>query len=182
MVCDTEKPSLRAASCCSVEVVNGGAGTLQRLLRNVGYAELGVLTLLEECDCVVVCREALVELGLHLRLRSVGVSDSEDGVDAVVGLALELLNLAFALYDEAHGYRLHASGRKRRLHLAPQHGRELEAHDAVEHAACLLGVHEVHVQMARVLDSGENCRLRDFVEYDAVGRRLVQSEHFAKVP
>ena len=26
MVCDTEKPSLRAASCCSVEVVNGGAG------------------------------------------------------------------------------------------------------------------------------------------------------------
>ena len=26
MVCDTENPSLRAASCCSVEVVNGGAG------------------------------------------------------------------------------------------------------------------------------------------------------------
>ena len=26
IVCDTEKPNLRAASCCSVEVVNGGAG------------------------------------------------------------------------------------------------------------------------------------------------------------
>ena len=26
MVCDTEKPNLRAASCCKVEVVNGGAG------------------------------------------------------------------------------------------------------------------------------------------------------------
>ena len=26
MVCATEKPSLRAASCCSVEVVKGGAG------------------------------------------------------------------------------------------------------------------------------------------------------------
>ena len=26
MVCDTVKPSLRAASCCSVDVVNGGAG------------------------------------------------------------------------------------------------------------------------------------------------------------
>ena len=26
IVCATEKPSLRAASCCSVEVVKGGAG------------------------------------------------------------------------------------------------------------------------------------------------------------
>ena len=26
MVCDTVKPSLRAASCCSVDVVKGGAG------------------------------------------------------------------------------------------------------------------------------------------------------------
>ena len=26
MVCDTEKPNLRAASCCNVEVVKGGAG------------------------------------------------------------------------------------------------------------------------------------------------------------
>ena len=26
MVCATEKPSLRAASCCNVEVVKGGAG------------------------------------------------------------------------------------------------------------------------------------------------------------
>ncbi len=26
MVCDTEKPNLRAASCCRVEVVKGAAG------------------------------------------------------------------------------------------------------------------------------------------------------------
>ena len=26
IVCDTEKPNLRAASCCNVEVVKGGAG------------------------------------------------------------------------------------------------------------------------------------------------------------
>ena len=30
MVCDTVNPSLRAASCCSVEVVNGGAGVRLR--------------------------------------------------------------------------------------------------------------------------------------------------------
>ena len=29
MVCDTENPSLRAASCWSVEVVKGGAGALR---------------------------------------------------------------------------------------------------------------------------------------------------------
>ena len=29
------KPSLRAASCCSVEVVNGGAGLRRRCLRSI---------------------------------------------------------------------------------------------------------------------------------------------------
>ena len=35
MVRCAEKPSLRAASCCSVEVVNGGAGLRRRCLRSM---------------------------------------------------------------------------------------------------------------------------------------------------
>ena len=129
-----------------------------------------------------MCGEALVQLCLHFLLRTVRIGDGEDGVNAIVRLCIELLNLALTLYDKAHGHRLYASCRECRLHLSPEHGRELEAHDAVEHAAGLLCVHEVHVQMARVFYCRENGRLRDLMEDNAVGGRLVQSEHFAKVP
>ena len=39
MVCDTEYPNLRAASCCKVEVVNGGAGDLLTGLRVISAIE-----------------------------------------------------------------------------------------------------------------------------------------------
>ena len=59
------------------------------------------------------------------------------------------------------------------LHLAPQHWRQLESDDAVEHAACLLGIDQVHVEMARMLDSLDDGRLGDFVEHDAAGLLFV---------
>ena len=46
MVCDTVKPSLRAASCCRVEVVNGGAGVrLMGFFTMVATVNLAVLHL-----------------------------------------------------------------------------------------------------------------------------------------
>ena len=46
MVCDTVKPSLRAASCCRVEVVNGGAGVrLMGFFTMVETVNLAVLHL-----------------------------------------------------------------------------------------------------------------------------------------
>ena len=46
MVCDTVKPSLRAASCCRVEVVNGGAGVrLMGFLTMVETVNLAALHL-----------------------------------------------------------------------------------------------------------------------------------------
>ena len=104
------------------------------------------------------------------------------GADVEVGLALEGLNLALALNDESHGDTLHTACRQRRLHLAPQHGRQLEAHNAVEHTACLLGIHQVQVDAAGMLDGSENGRLRNLVEHDAVGLLLVETQHFAQMP
>ena len=141
------------------------------------HDELGILALLEEGQCLVVGLKAVAERGkqggtLHFQL----------GADVEVGLALEGLNLALALNDESHGDTLHSACRQRRLHLAPKHRRQLEAHQAVEHAACLLCVNEVHIDMARVLNGSENGRLCNLVEHDTIGLLLVETQHFAQVP
>ena len=121
--------------------------------------------------------ESLVEFGLEF-----GLVGGEDGCHTVTRLALEGFDFAFALDDEAHGHRLYASGREVGLQLAPQHGREGEADDAVEHAAGLLGVDEVEVDVAWLLDGVEDGGLRDFVEDDAPGVLDWQAEHLGQVP
>ena len=73
---------------------------------------------------------------------------------------------------EARGHRLHAPRRQGRADLAPQEGRDLVAVEAVEDAAGLLRVHEVGVQVARVLQGALDRFLRDFVEHHAAHGNL----------
>ena len=164
----------------------GGEGrcgvALLRFLLNILYHKLALLADLQESQHFVVCLEAGVELSLHLTLRTIGIRQSEDGADTVVGLTLEVLDLAFTLNDESNGNALYTTGRQGGFHLSPKHGRELEANKAVEYTTGLLCVHQVHVQMTRVLDSSQNGRLGNLVENDTVGFLFIQSEHFAKVP
>ena len=161
----------------------GGRGhALLGFLLDLLDGERGVLAQFKELLGLALRLEALREGGLHLRLRPVGIDDAERAGHVVVGLALEGLQLALALDDEAHGDALHAAGRQRRLHLAPQHGRQLEAHQSVEHAAGLLRVDQVHVQRAGMLDGLEDGRLRDLMEHDALGLLLVEPQHLAEVP
>ena len=156
--------------------------TLQRFLRHGSHAELCILACFEESHGLVVLLEAVRQLGFHLRLRSVVVGNGKDGIHAVVGFTLESLDFALAFYDQAHRNALHTTCRQRWLDLAPQHRRELEAHQTVQHAACLLCVYEVHVQPSGVLDRLQDGRLGDFVEHDTVCIGLVQTQHLAQVP
>ena len=73
---------------------------------------------------------------------------------------------------EARGHRLHAAGGQGRADLAPQEGRDLVAVEAVEDAAGLLRVHEVRIQVARVLQGALDRFLRDFVEHHAAHGNL----------
>ena len=73
---------------------------------------------------------------------------------------------------EARGHRLHAAGGQGRADLAPQEGRDLVAVEAVEDAAGLLRVHEVRIQVARVLQGTLDRFLRDFVEHHAAHGNL----------
>ena len=73
---------------------------------------------------------------------------------------------------EARGHRLHAASGQGRADLAPQEGRDLVAVEAVEDAAGLLRVHEVRVQVARILQGALDRFLRDFVEHHAAHGNL----------
>ena len=73
---------------------------------------------------------------------------------------------------EARGHRLHAARRQGRADLAPQEGRDLVAVEAVEDAARLLRVHEVRIQVTRVVERALDRFLRDFVEHHAAHRNL----------
>ena len=154
---------------------------MERLLLYVAHLERRVAAEGEEARRVVVCREASVEFRLHLYGVAVLLYD-EDGIETVERLGDEVLYLALALNDEPHRHRLHASGRECGLHLAPQHGRELEADEAVEHAARLLRIDKIHVEMSRMLYGVKDGGLRDFVEDDAGGLCLVKPQHLAQMP
>jgi hypothetical protein len=77
---------------------------------------------------------------------------------------------------------LHAAGGEALRNLLPQKRRELVPHDPVEHAARLLRVDLVHVELARVLEGLEDRVLRDLVEHDAVHVLRGHVERLAQVP
>ena len=106
----------------------------------------------------------------------------ELGDDAEVGRRTEGDDLAFALDDEPHGDALHAACGERRTHLLPEDGRELEADQTVEDAARLLGVDQIHVDRAGLLDGFEDGPLGDFVEDDTLGLVNGETQHFGQVP
>ena len=102
--------------------------------------------------------------------------------DAIGAGLHKVLDLFLAFDDEAHGHRLHTACRQRGFHLLPQQGRQLITDKAVEHTTSLLGSHETHVDVARVLDGIEDGSLGDFVEDDTLGVFLLQVEGLIEVP
>ena len=106
----------------------------------------------------------------------------EPDVDGPVFLRLEGLDLALAVHDHAGDDALHAPGGQAGAHLAPQEGRELVADDAVEDAARLLRVDQVHVDVARLLHRLGDGVLRDLVEGHAARLAVRQVEQLAQVP
>ena len=148
MVVPTAKPILRAASCCRVDVVKGGAG-----LRFEGFVameadgETRIFALFEEGLCFVGRGKTVVEFGFQLCRLSVGTVHGETRRHAVVAFTCERGDLAFALHDEPHRHALHTTGRETGAHFVPEHGREAETHQAVEHATRLLRIDQIQVMV-----------------------------------
>ena len=99
-----------------------------------------------------------------------------------VFLRLEGADLIFTVDHDARGHRLHTPGGQTRLDLAPEQRAELIAHDAVEHAARLLRIDQVLIDLARVLDALGDDLLRDLVEGHALGLIVRQIQQLLQVP
>jgi hypothetical protein len=157
------KPSLRAASCCSVEVMNGGAGLRLRCLRSTlstlqlavgrGWSAparrrgRGLVGDAELLDLLAAELDQLGDEGLS-PFSSVGWHRPRRSSTR----ALEGLDLQLALDDQAQRRALHAPGGEPAADLLPQQRREVEADQVVQRPARLLGVDQVRGQLARVGD------------------------------
>ena len=94
----------------------------------------------------------------------------------------ERLDLALPLGDETDGDGLHAPGREPAAHLLPEQRRQLVPHQAIEHAARLLGIHLVRVDLAWLQERRSHRAFRDLVEQDAMGLGLRKAQLLRQMP
>ena len=159
-----------------------GRGLLQRLVLHVAYGEAGSLALLQKLLGGLLGLEAGAEVGFHLGNLAIGCGYKEGGHNPIGEGGDKGLNLAFTVHDETYRYRLHTSCGEGRFYPAPQHGRKLEAYDAVEHAACLLGIDKVGVDGAGMLNGILDGGGGNLVEDDTAGMLGVESQYLVEVP
>ena len=137
---------------------------------------------LQELAGLVFTLEACVEVGTYLCGLGGAVVHNECSIDLVVRFCFEVLYLAFAFHDESHAYRLHTSGRECGFQFFPKHWREFESHDAVQHASCLLCVHQVDVYGAWMIYGFEYGVFGNFVKYDSFCAFQVEVKHLGQMP
>ena len=151
----------------------GGPGAILDLL-GPGGVELDALTgLLELAGVgieVAAAGEALPVDGVEPRGEVLAPGAVEQGLDVVVHRHPEPLPLLLALDDQAHRHALHPAGAQARAHLLPEDRRELVAVEAVQDAAALLGLDQLLVDGARVLQGVGDGAPGDLVERDAAHR------------
>ena len=94
----------------------------------------------------------------------------------------EALDLLFPVTDELHRHRLHPARRKPLAHLAPEQRTQLVAHDAIQHAPCLLCIHPVEIDRMRILHRCLDRRLRDLIEDDPAVIRSIQPQYVCQMP
>ena len=134
-------------------------------------------------DLLLVGKLALLAVAVIARGKAAGlVHAAQEHVERPVFLRNKGLDLALALHDEARRDGLHASGGQAAPDLLPEQRAELIADDAVEHAARLLCVDKVIVDVARLCDALRDDLFRDLVEGHAVGLVVRQSQQHLQVP
>ena len=142
-------------------------------------------------NCVAHRGDFLLAAQVHLLLFSVelggegarvGADSVQPGGQSPVLFGGEGANLLLPLGHQAGGHRLDPSGGQAPANLLPQQRGELVAHDAVQHPARLLGVHQVHVQLPGMGDGLIDHLLGDLVEGDPVGLVVGQAEQLLQMP
>ena len=94
-------------------------------------------------------------------------------VHAPVFLRFKGADFVFALANQAQGGALHAAGAQAAPDFFPQQRGEVEADQVIQGAACLLCVHQAHIELARLLEGFLHAFFSNLVEHHAQGA-LVQ--------
>ena len=94
----------------------------------------------------------------------------------------EVLDLTLAFNDDAERDGLYPPRREAAAHLLAQQRAETVADEPVEDAPRLLGVHQIDVDLAGMLESRADGRFRDLVEHDAADGLLPRLNRLAQVP
>src|SRR6266571_6408897 len=79
---------------------------------------------------------------------------------------VEGFDFAFALDNQAQCDGLHPACGQTTSYLVPEQRRNLISHQTIEHAACLLRVYQVAVNIAWMLEGLAHCPLSNFVKRD----------------
>ena len=106
----------------------------------------------------------------------------EISVQGPVLLGDEGLDVGLPLAHHPGGHGLDPPGGKTPADLLPQQGGDLIAHDAVQHPARLLGVHQIHIDGPGVGDGVVDHLLGDLVEGHPVGLVVRDAQHLLQVP
>ena len=83
----------------------------------------------------------------------------------------ERFDLTFSLDDQPERHRLNASRRQASAHLLPEDRADAVADQTIEHASRLLGVHQIHVDVARMRERFFDGGFGDLVKDDALRAR-----------
>ena len=84
-------------------------GTLHGFLGDALHLEGGIFALLQESLHLFLILETATELGFDLCGRAVGIGDGKHAIHIIIGLALKVLDLTLALYNQAYGNTLHTT-------------------------------------------------------------------------
>ena len=160
----------------------GCRGAAGRLAADVFDDKSGRLELLKQGQCLLLVGELVGIVGLEGGHAAVAVGHHEDDRCLVIRFRLEMHDFALAFHNQSHSHRLYAAGRQGGLDALPQDGRQFETHQAVQHAAGLLGVDQVGVDAAGMLDGLLDGILGDLVENNAAGMVVLQAQDIEQMP
>ena len=168
------KPSLRLASCWSVEVVNGGAGW-RFWVRVPVFVTRGCESRSAVAWRSAVSASATFSCSPSMRTSSAAKRSPcrrrQDRLERPVLAGDERADLALPLDDEPHGDGLDAAGRQAAPDLARQERAEGVADETVDDSSRLLRIDQVLVDAPRVRERFADRRFGDLAEGDAA--RLV---------
>ena len=133
---------------------------------------------------------ALIEVGasgdpLPFQMAELGLKASfallQPGLEVPVAAAAESPAGPLALHEQAHCHRLNPAGAQPPRHLFPQQRRKGVTHQPIEDAPGFLGMHQLHIEVAGVLESPADGLFGDLVKHHALHRHL-GAEQLQQVP